>query len=183
MGTPDAELSRTAEADRVRMSETLDAIGDRTSPARIVERHNPAIMQRLRHAREAVMGSPDYQEPLLASPRPHAPDTSDTATEPVQGNPLAAGLVAFGIGALVATAFPKTHTEQRLVHSGRPQLDHAMQELREAGNHVVAEFEDRAATAQQELSSTVKDAASQVAEQTAASVQQLADQTEQSTDP
>jgi len=199
VGTTEAELRRSAEADRARMGETLDAIGDRLSPERVIERKRAAVGQRVRRVRMAVMGSPSYQEPGVAgrvtgAAQNMASSASDAAqgamervqhapeaaAEQVRGNPLAAGLIAFGVGALLATAFPKTETEQRLVASAQPQLDAAKSELRQAGQELGTEAKERAQSAAQELTSTVKDAASNVSDQASSSAQQVAETARQS---
>ena len=62
MGTTEGELRLDAQHQRERMGDTLEAIGDRLSPERIVERRKAAVGQRFRTMKEAVMGSPDYDE-------------------------------------------------------------------------------------------------------------------------
>ena len=62
MGATEDELRRDAQHHREQMGDTLEAIGDRLSPERIVERRKAAVGQRLRSVKEAVMGSPDYDE-------------------------------------------------------------------------------------------------------------------------
>jgi len=180
------------------MGQTLDAIGDRLSPERVLERRRAAVGVRLRRMRFAVMGSPDYEEPGVAgrvtdAAQNVASSASDAAqgaiervqhapeaaAEQVRGNPLAAGLIAFGIGALVATAFPKTETEQRLVASAQPQIDAAKSELRQAGQDLGAQTKERAQSAAQELQSSVKEAASNVSDQASSSAQEVAQQTRQ----
>jgi len=176
------------------MGQTLEAIGDRLSPERVVERRKAAMGQGFRRMREAVMGSPGYVEPAThrlaertQGAAASATDAARSAAESVQraperiadqarGNPIAAGLVAFGVGMLVATAFPKTRTEEDLVDAVRPQLDLAKEELRDAGRELASDAKEQAKTAAQEVSVAGKEAASNVAEQTKSSAQAVADE-------
>ncbi len=194
MGTTETELRQHAEADRARMGETLEAIGDRLSPASMVERRKAAVGERFRRVRESVMGSPGYMEPSSGGLRERASQTASSATDAARtaadkmqhapemladqtrGNPLAAGLVAFGAGMLIATAFPRTRTEQRLVATAQPQLESAKQELRDAGRDLADSAKDQAQQAAQEVSSAGKEAASNVADQAKSSAQHVADQ-------
>ena len=167
MGATEDQLRRDAQLQREQMGDTLEAIGDRLSPERIVERRKAAVGQRLRSVKEAVMGSPDYDEHggngggLLGRAQSVASSAGgavQTATEQVQqapqaiaaqarGNPIAAGIVAFGLGALFATVLPKSQTEQRLVDDARPQLQSAAQELKEVGRAVASDAKERSASA------------------------------------
>jgi hypothetical protein len=175
---------------RSRVSDTLDAIGDRISPERMVERRKAAVGQRFHRAKDAVMGSPHYVEPVtrrLSDAGQSAVDSAKSMTDRVQhapdmineqtrGNPLVAGLVAFGIGALVASAMPKSRTEQRLVEQAKPQLQSAANELKEAGRDVAEGAKEHAQQAAQEVKSSSADAASQVKDQAQQSAQEVREQ-------
>ena len=122
---------------RERMGDTLEAIGDRLSPERMVERRKAAVGQTFRNVKESVMGSPGYQEPATDRLRTQAGDVRDAATSAVQnasehvqqapqaladqarGNPVAAGIIAFGVGVLLATLLPSSRTEQRRGRGGK----------------------------------------------------------------
>jgi Protein of unknown function (DUF3618) len=194
VGTTETELRRAAELERARMGETLEAIGDRLSPERMVERRKAAMGQGFRRMREAVMGSPSYVEPATRRMTQGAQGAGSSATdaarataEKVQhapemladqtrGNPIAAGVIAFGVGMLVATAFPKTRTEQHLVDAARPQLDLAKEELQGAGRELAGGIKEQAKSAAQEVKSAGQEAASNVADQAKSSAQNVADQ-------
>jgi hypothetical protein len=158
------------------MSETLDAIGDRISPERMYERRKAAVSQRLHRMRDAVMGSPDYEEPVTQRARERASQltheakdrmeqTQHAAAATVRGNPLAAGAVALGAGMLLATAMPRSRTEQRLAQQTRPQLDHAREELVRAGRDLVDDAKEHARDAGQHVVETSRQAAQHVADE------------------
>jgi len=156
----------------MRMAGTLEAIGDRLSPERVVERRKAAVGQRVRRVREAVMGSPQYVEPTTQAARDkaramadkvqHAPETMANQTA---GNPFAAGLIAFGAGLLLATAFPTTETEQHLLEEAQPQIQRAKEELRDAGQQLSGDVRDEAKRAVEQTTSTGKEAMSTVADE------------------
>jgi hypothetical protein len=194
MGATEDELRRDAQHHREQMGDTLEAIGDRLSPERIVERRKAAVGQRLRSVKEAVMGSPDYDESggngglvgRAQSMASSAGEAVHSATEQVQqtpqaiadqtrGNPIAAGVVAFGVGALLATLLPHSRTEQRLVEDAKPQLQSAAQELKEAGRAVASDAKDRSTSALEEVKAAGTSAASSVEDQARESVQRVKD--------
>jgi len=181
----------------MRMAQTLEAIGDRLSPERVVERRKAAVKQRFRRVREGVMGSPAYVEPTAraardqaASAASSAADAARTMAEKVQdvpgqladttaGNPLAAGLVALGTGLLLATVFPKTQTEQQLLDGVQPQIERFGDELRDAGQRLSGDVRDEAKHAIERTTSSGKEAVSVVADEARSSVQSVAEQARQ----
>jgi hypothetical protein len=184
------------------MGDTLEAIGDRVSPERIVERRKAAVGQRFRTMKEAVMGSPDYDEFDTNSGglrgraegiSSSASDALQSATQQMQqapqaiadrarGNPLAAGLVAFGLGALVATVLPKTGTEQHLVDEARPQLDSAAEELKQVGRAVASDAKERTTSAVAEVKAAGESATESVRDQARGSAERMSDQDTGGTD-
>jgi hypothetical protein len=172
------------------MSDTLEAIGDRLSPERVVERRKAALGQGFKRMRDSVMGSPSYVEPASQRLRESAHDVRDAArsaadkvqhapdavAEQTRGNPIAAGIVAFGVGMLVATAFPKTRTEQQLVESARPTLDRAKDELRETGRELGSDVKQHAQDAAEQVKSAGAEAAQNVKEEARSSAQRVTDE-------
>jgi len=177
------------------MGSTLEAIGDRVSPERMVERRKAAVGRGFRKARDTIMGSRDYEEPRLAHMKDQMKDQAATVkdqaanavsaaadrvqhapemlAEQTRGNPLAAGLVVFGAGMLVATIFPETRTEQRLVDAAQPQLQHATGELKDAGRELAQDARQLGQEATQEVRAAGSEAAETVKQQAQTSTEQV----------
>jgi gas vesicle protein len=190
VGATETQLKREADVQRARMGETLEAIGDRLSPPRMVERRKAAVGQTFRNVKDRVMGSPSYDEPgyglkdRAGDAVSSAGETMQSAAQKVQhapealadqarGNPIAAGLVAFGAGALLATVFPKSSTEQRLVSEAQPQLQRAAEEAKNMGRDVAADARDEAQRATEAVKSAGSDAASSVKDQARSSTEEV----------
>jgi len=183
----ESELRREAEGQRARMGDTLDAIGDRLSPERVVERRKAAVGQRFRGVKESIMGSPYYREPVTERLRAQTGGAMQSATETLQGagervqhapeavaaqtrgNPFAAGLIAFGTGVLLATVFPSSHTEQRLLGEAKPQLQQAAEQLKGAGRDVAQDAKGHAQQAVEEVKAAGSEAGANVRQQAAES--------------
>lgn len=86
MGQTADEMRRDIERTREDMGRTLDAIGDRVSPGRIVERRTARVRHGLRSARDAVMG------------------TAETATDKVRTTATGVGQVGADAGSQAASA-------------------------------------------------------------------------------
>jgi gas vesicle protein len=176
VGTTEDQLRRQADQQRERMGDTLDAIGDRLSPERMIERRKAAVGQRARRVKDTVMGSPQYVEPVTR--RMHdatqaVQHTPEMIAEQTRGNPIAAGLIAFGGGLLLATLMPKSETEQRLVQQAEPQLQQATEQLKEAGREIASDAKEHLQEATAEVKETGTEAASAVKDQARTSADEV----------
>ncbi len=165
MGQEPAELRRDIESRRDDLGETLDAIGDRVSPGRIMERRRNRMANGLSSFKERVIGTVDQGTAKMSdtaeSIRDHtAPDAIKRQTT---GSPLGAGLVAFGIGFLVAAALPPTDTEADAASRAHDALEPAKDALVDAARNVANDVKQGAADAAQEVKSTASDAAGEIA--------------------
>ena len=76
-----------------------------------------------------------------------------TVARQTQGNPIAAGIIAFGVGMLTASLMPVTEAERR-----------AGQQLKEHSGDLTDKVKDVASDLKEELGGTVQEAAGQVRE-------------------
>ena len=185
MGQDTEQLKREIESTRAGMGTTLDAIGDRVSPGRMVQRNKNRVAQSAQSLRDKVMGTVSDAHDTLS-------DTADTATDAIKaapgavvdhtkGAPMVAGALAFGIGFLVAAAFPATSKEKQVssrvldviepvtdeaVHAVHDIADHLKDPAIEAANVV----EDAATDAVHSVTDTAQDAVADTQHQAADSV-------------
>jgi hypothetical protein len=96
--------------------------------------------------------------------------TPDTVRQQAQGNPLAAGAIAFGVGVLLASVFPASEKEKQaagqLMDKAQPlkdELQHAGQDLAEQlkkpAREAVEQVKGVATEGGQAVAATAKDAA------------------------
>jgi hypothetical protein len=140
MGQSAQEVRREIERTRDDLGETVDAIGEKVSPRQAVRRRADRLQVTVKSLRERVMGSAgDAGSSVSSGASSMASSVQDTASgmassigeaaseaaeavrnapetvkAQTQGNPLAVGVIAFGLGALAGTLLPKTQTEQQL---------------------------------------------------------------------
>jgi hypothetical protein len=210
MGTRADELKSDLERQRQALGYDLEAVGDRVSPGRMVERRRAAVRQTWMRARNRVMGAADNTGPSMSDRAGGAASTvSDAAgtarerageaatavkervteapqavTSATEGNPLAAGVIAFGAGLLAASLLPSTEKEQRLVSEQvKPALDQAKSEAqavaKEAAENLKPAAQDAAAQVRDEAqgaAQNVSDKAGSATEQVKSDAGQAADE-------
>lgn len=171
------EIART----RADMDATLTELEYRVSPTHIKERQTAKVRSRWRSARDSVMGSAHEAKDRVAG---SAGETTGSLTESAQhaperveemtrGNPLAAGLVAFGIGALAGTLLPSTDPEQRLATGLRENFEEPVkQQMQSAAQEVKGELQEHA----QQSAEQVKDRAQEAADTTKQHAQESTEQ-------
>ena len=176
------ELTRDISATRDRMSGTIDAIEDRVVPSRVASRRWQQARGAADRLRVRVMGAPrpagyaarDQRSGVGSSLGDAASSAKDQLTsapqrieEGTQGNPLAAGAIAFGLGLLIGSAAPPSREEQQLAEQVVPMVKDEAQAIA----HQVA---DTAKTEAQDHLEQAKGEASASAEQVKAKAQDAA---------
>ena len=165
MGTSTEELNSDIARTRAELSQDVDALQDKVSPSAIIERRKTAVRDKLSSAKDKVMGSGSSATQGVSS----ATSSAGSAIEDrVEGSPLAAGLVAFGAGLVIAGLIPATKAEAQ----GAQRLKEAAQEH---GQPIV----DQAKSAAQEVGEQLKDKATEAAQEVKASAQESADKVKQ----
>ncbi len=181
-----AQIAQTRED----LDGDLDVLAEKVTPSKVVGRRVDAAKGALTGMKEKVMGSADSLRSSggdavgaagsAASDRAHqigdavqgAPAAARARTS---GNPFAAGVVAFGVGLLVASLFPAGEAEQRGVDKLKDAAKPMLEPLKEQASEAAGEIKDNLAPAvksaadsvQQsatEAAGTVKDTASQKAD-------------------
>jgi uncharacterized protein YjbJ (UPF0337 family) len=191
MGKSASEVRADIEDTRRDMSDTVDAIADRTSPRRIVRRRRERVTAGWRSMRERVMGKAESAYGTAADQAGRVPDAAREAAttvtetaqavpqkvaEGTQGNPIAAGIVAFGAGLLVASILPPSEAEQKAAARLREKAGPLQEELGEAGRQVVEDVKSAAQEGVEQVKSTASDAAANVQEDVRSSARQVSEQ-------
>lgn len=180
MGATAEDLKAQLEVQRTDLTRDVQAIGDRVTPGRIVERQRAQARRSIHDLRDKVMGTTHAAQSSAGQTASHASSAISDAGSSVaetaagvrdqiaglpgqaisqtQGAPLIAGAVAFGIGALLGAVIAPTRKEQELVqrHEG---------EIQELATQVKAEVSEVAAQAKDHLVPEMKDAAAELSSQ------------------
>jgi hypothetical protein len=206
--TSDPEQIRgSIEQTQANLSADIDALAEKVSPQRIVERRVQRTRSAVTTIRDRVMGTTADQASSMtgaagsatasardsvagardsvagagdsvAAARDSVSEKASSAADAVgsvpgqarsaaRGNPLAAGVIAFGAGWLLSSLLPATQPEQRAaaqvkdlaVEKGRPVAE----QLGQAGQEAAQELRESAQQRAQSVKETAADAASTVA--------------------
>ncbi len=191
MGTTAEELRRELDRERSDLTNDLQVLGDRVSPNRMMERRKAATRQRFGRIRDQVMGTASHvtdqvrgsasdmassASSTASSMGDMAREVPDRAEHMVEGNPLGAGIAAFGLGLVIATLLPETSTEERLVSRVEPKLEAAASNVGSTAREVIDSVKPAATDAVQELKDEATQVASQVKDQARQAASDTADQ-------
>jgi len=161
-------LKQDIENTRASLTRDVDLLAEKTSPRKVAQRRWTSVKEKVmgstdtaRHAASDTAGSVQDKASAAASTvqdkAGEAVDAVRSAPQAVaqqtQGNPLAAGIIAFGVGMLAATLIPVTDAERR-----------AGQEIKDHSGDLTDKVKDVATEMKDDLSGTVQQAAGQVKE-------------------
>lgn len=166
MGQEPEVIEHDIASSREDLSRNLDALADRVSPGRVVGRKVDSAKGRLSSVKDTVMGTASS---MTDAPQNAAGSVSDAASkvgQRAEGNPLAAGLIAFGAGWLVSSLIPPSDAEAKLAgqavdaakEHGQPLVEHARSVGQEVGN----DLKDEAAQAATEVKDSAAESVDQV---------------------
>ena len=187
MGQSAEELKRDIERTREGLGETLDAIGDRVSPGRMIERRKNRVTSGVRDLRDRVMGTATRTGHALAE-RAHdvgdgvssaagsVQELSDAMRHRTQGAPVMAGAIAFGVGFLVAAAFPASRTEREAGAKVLDKVEPLKSELTATGKELAEHLKEPALEAANEVKDAARDSAQAVTETAKAAATETVDQ-------
>jgi cell division septum initiation protein DivIVA len=204
MGKSASDVRQDIDTTRREMGYTIDEIADRASPRRVVDRRRQRVAERWHSVRIAVMGEPDdglpdggpsggalggmreaagsaqgtmqsagEQASHLAGQAREAPDM---VKRQAQGNPVAAGVIAFGAGLLAASLLPATEQEQQAARKLKEQTEPLQDELKQAGRQVADDLKSSAQESAEQVKQTSSDAAREVTDHARSSAQSVQDE-------
>lgn len=180
MSTSDPqEIREEIERTRAELSNDVDTLGDKVNPSSVARRKVDQAKSGMARVKDRVMGSAHdtmgsaqgATHDLADSARHTASSVAETAgsaprmvREQTQGNPLAAGLVAFGLGLVVASLVPSSRAEQRAVKAVEEKAAPLVEGAKSTATELVHDLEEPARESVQAVGDAAKDAARAVGE-------------------
>lgn len=188
MSTDPQAIREDIERTRSELSSDVDALTDKVSPSRAAHRQADRVRSAFTSAKDAVMGTASDQAHRVGdrvsgtghsigdrlSDTGHAIGEAPTAVrDSARGNPLAAGLVAFGIGLLVASALPSTRREQDLARSAKEQAAPLVDEVKEGARQLADDLKQPAQEAASHVTEQAKEAGQQIKQEATSAAQDV----------
>lgn len=182
------EIART----RAELSENVNALGDSASPSNIARGQVDKVKESAESLKERIFGAPedprddgvmgdarsavatagDSAAGMVSDAREAISDAPQQLKSRARGNPIAAGLIAMGVGALIGGLIPASRKETEMAH----QIKDAAEPLVEQAKQVVNEAKDNLQPVVQDAVGSVKDVAEEAGESVKQDAQNAAGQ-------
>jgi hypothetical protein len=192
-------IRRQIDDTRRELSYDVDALNEKVNPTRVMDRRVSAAKGRMGRMKEKVMGSAQDTSSSAQSMTSNAQDSvqgmassaagavqqaPDTVMRQAQGNPLAAGLIAFGVGWLVSSVLPVSERERRLAQQAestvREHKDALLEPAKQAAQEMREELQPAAQQAVEEVKASAQDAAATVKDEGQSAADDVKGQAQQS---
>ena len=157
-------IRRDIESTRADLSRNVDALTEKVSPSRVVGRRVDRAKDAVGSVKDKVMGSSDnpYDQGAMGDATDKASSMAssigDTATsaptiarQKTRGNPLAAGMIAFGVGWLASSLLPATEKEREAATAVKDKAS-------EHSDALTAPIKEAAGNAKENLRAPAQDA-------------------------
>jgi hypothetical protein len=169
---PDA-IRADIEATRARLGTNVDAVADKVTPSNIVQRQTDKVRDAVFGVKEKVMGTTDDLTTRAHARTDQAGNALHDAGEAIgdaphqvkaktQGNPLAAGLIAFGAGMLLSSLIPASEKEREAADALKTAAEPMTTELTEAAKDMAQGHKEPAREAMENVKATATDATQNV---------------------
>jgi gas vesicle protein len=178
-------IRRQIEDTRSNLSYDVDALNEKVNPTRVVDRRVNKAKSTVTGLKDRVFGAVQetgqYAGGTASSAAGGVQDAAQSAADSVQnaastavgavqqapdtiqrqtqGNPLAAGLIAFGVGWLVSSLLPTSEKEKQLASQTEAAVKEHSQPLVDQAKNVAQEIGDNLKPAAQEAVESVKSTA------------------------
>ncbi|MEK8174542.1 DUF3618 domain-containing protein [Streptomyces sp. M19] len=162
MGSTPEELRQETASTRTHLAETTDRLADKVSPE-----GGPPPGRRRTALAEHHQGQRHGHGPVL-----HRRDGVDSARRVrelehrAQGNPVAAGLIAFGAGMLAGAMMPASRAEERAGQEIRARSDELVQPVKETAQQAAEQVKDDLREPAREAAESVRDTAREAGQRT-----------------
>lgn len=145
-----ADIERT----RAELGSDVDALADKVTPSKIVERQKSKVHGAVRGLRDRLMGVADDTGSAASDlahragdVAHHAGDVAHHATDKAKGSPLAVGLVAFGAGLVLASLIPPTRAERDAAAKAKEKAEPLVEQVKDVAQEVVSDLKEPATEA------------------------------------
>lgn len=153
------QIRAQIEETRRELGGDVDALADKVTPSKIVHRETDKVKNALGGVKDRVMGAAHDARDHASSASGSVSDAPHQAIDKAKGNPLAVGLIAFGVGWLVASLLPASEKEKDMASSVKDAAQPLVHEATDAAKEVAENLREPA----QDAANAVKDSATEAA--------------------
>jgi len=196
------QLRREIESTQRGLSADVNALTEKVTPSRIVHRRVDRARSAITRMKDTIMGSASHTTSIAADRMSSATSsvadtTSSMASSAAQtvteapravrhaaaGNPLAAGLITFGLGWLTASLLPATQREHHMAEQAKDLAqDHVQPVVSDMAGELKENLREPARDAVDSVKSTAQEAGTTIADHTRTATQDITGQTRDAKD-
>ncbi len=179
MTTSDPDAIRAdIERTRAELSHNVDELTDTANPKNVANRQVDKMKDAVVGVKDKIMGSEDPTD--RGGIRDGAADIGNAVSDAprqvkikTRGNPLAAGLVAFGVGLLISSLIPPSEKEQQVVSDLEPSIEPLKSEATAAAKEVAENLREPAESAVESIKTRAGESAQHVKEESGSAKDQI----------
>ena len=174
------QIRREIAATRAGLSDDVNELSDKVSPSHIARRQTARVKGTVTNVKNHIMGSAtdtkDAASGVISDAGEAVRNAPGKVAQQTQGNPLAAGLVAFGVGALLSALFPASQAEAQAAVSVKDKAQPLVEGATAAAKEVAGNLQEPAQEAVESVKSTATDAVDTVKDETTSAASDVKDQ-------
>jgi gas vesicle protein len=176
---PDAIRAQIA-LTRADLSADVNELGDKVSPTQMAKRQGDRIKGAASSVKDRILGSADSATSAtgeaMSAMGGAVADAPGKVARQTQGSPVAAGLIAFGAGMLLASLFPASPAEAQAAAVVKEQAQPLVDRAASAAKEVAGNLQEPAQHALESVKSTAADAVDTVKAEATASAEDVKNQ-------
>ncbi len=177
------QIREQIERTRADLSSNVNTLADTVNPAHAAKRQVSKVRGAVFGVKDTVMGSATDAGDKLSSAHSSVSDAVSEAPDQVRsrtaGNPLAAGLIAFGIGWLAGSLLPASAPEQQAANKVK---NAAAPVLGDAATDVAEHLKEPAQQAAESVKDTAVEAAATIKDEGASAAHDVKQQAQDAAD-
>jgi uncharacterized protein YjbJ (UPF0337 family) len=194
------EIRADIERMRAALSDNVDDLAESVKPKNVAGRQVGKVKEAASNLKDRVMGSDDddYSGSAVGTVGDKASSAKDTVSEKAsdardavrqapsrmkrraQGNPLAAGMIAFGLGMLVSSLIPSTEKEREAVSQLQENLEPVKEKASEVAQDMAENLRQPAQEAAESLKTTAQEGVENVKQEGQSAAADVKDQAQAS---
>jgi gas vesicle protein len=167
------------EETRRELSGNVDALADKVTPSKIAHRQTEKMKSAVRTVTDRVMGAADSGTAAAGSVGDTVTDAGRAVVDKAQGNPLAVGLIAFGVGWLAASLIPASDKEREIAANVKDAAQPLIHEAASAAKQVADDLREPAKEAVDAVKVSATDAVGAVKDEATDAAHDVADDASQ----
>jgi ElaB/YqjD/DUF883 family membrane-anchored ribosome-binding protein len=167
------EIRADIERTRGDLSSNITTLTEEMRPSTMMHRQTDKVRGKASRLKDRIMGSASDSASSMTSSAQSAMSSAEETVEhapqvvreQTQGNPLAAGLVAFGVGMVVASLLPPSQKEREAAAMVKDKAQPLAHEATDTAKEMAENLKEPAQQAAQQVRDSAAEGAAQVRQQ------------------